>query len=163
LVAALVRATPLPVIAAGGIADAATARAARAAGAAAVAAGTRFVASQESTALDAWKDRLVAAGADDTVLTGVFDVGWPDAAHRVLRNSTYRAWEAAGSPPPGARPGEDDILGTYLGDPIVRYSTEPPGPGVETDQPEALCLYAGQGVELIDEVLPAARIVQLLA
>jgi NAD(P)H-dependent flavin oxidoreductase YrpB (nitropropane dioxygenase family) len=163
LVAALVRATPLPVIAAGGIADVATARAARAAGAAAVAAGTRFVASAESTAFPAYKELLVAAGAQDTVLTGVFDVGWPDAAHRVLRNSTYRAWEAAGSPPPGARPGERDVLGTYLGNPIARYATESPGPGVETDQPEALCLYAGQGVELIDAVLPAAEIVELLA
>ena len=163
LVAALRRATPLPVIAAGGIADAATAAAARAAGAAAVAAGTRFVASEESTAFAVYKQALVDAGAGDTVLTGVFDVGWPDAAHRVLRNSTYRAWEAAGSPPPGERPGEGDVLGTYRGDPIARYSVESPGPGVETSQPEALCLYAGQGVELIDEVLPAARIVALLA
>jgi NAD(P)H-dependent flavin oxidoreductase YrpB (nitropropane dioxygenase family) len=163
LVAALARATPLPVIAAGGIADAATADAARAAGAAAIAAGTRFVASEESTALPAYKELLVAAGAADTVLTGVFDIGWPDAPHRVLRNSTYRAWEAAGSPAPGARPGEGDVLGTYAGDPILRYSVESPGPLVETEQPEALCLYAGQGVELIDAVLPAARIVELLA
>jgi NAD(P)H-dependent flavin oxidoreductase YrpB (nitropropane dioxygenase family) len=163
LVATLVRATPLPVIAAGGIADPSTARAARAAGAAAVAAGTRFVASQESTASSVYKELLVAAGAGDTVLTGVFDVGWPDAPHRVLRNSTYRAWEAAGSPAPGARPGEDDVLGTHAGEPILRYSVESPGPFVETDQPEALCLYAGQGVELIDGVLPAARIVELLA
>ncbi len=162
LVAGLRRATPLPVIAAGGIADAATAAAARAAGAAAVAVGTRFVASDESTAQRAWKDALVAASADDTVLTGVFDVGWPDAPHRVLRNSTYRAWEAAGSPPPGARPGEHDVLGTYEGEPLVRYSVESPGPGVEAD-PEPLCQYAGQGVELIDEILPAAEIVARLA
>ena len=163
LVAALVRATSLPVIAAGGIADAATARAARAAGAAAVAVGTRFVASAEATASPVWKDALVAAGADDTVLTGVFDVGWPDAPHRVLRNSTYRAWEAAGSPAAGARPGEGDVMGSYRGEPIVRYSLQPPGADVASADPEALCLYAGQGVELIDEVLPAARIVELLA
>jgi len=163
LVAALRRRTGLPVIAAGGIADAATAAAARGAGAAAVAVGTRFVASEESTSFDSYKEALVAAGADDTVLTGVFDVGWPDAAHRVLRNSTYRAWEAAGCPAPGARPGEGDVVGTYRGDPIPRYSVESPGPGVESDDPEALCLYAGQGVELIDGVLPAARIVEQLA
>jgi NAD(P)H-dependent flavin oxidoreductase YrpB (nitropropane dioxygenase family) len=128
-----------------------------------VAVGTRYVASEESTSFDSYKEALVAAGADDTVLTGVFDVGWPDAAHRVLRNSTYRAWEAAGCPAPGARPGEGDVVGTYRGDPIPRYSVESPGPGVESDDPEALCLYAGQGVELIDGVLPAARIVEQLA
>lgn len=161
LVAGLRRATALPVIAAGGIADAATAAAARAAGAAAVAAGTRFVASEEAPAHDVWKRALVAAGADDTALTGVFDVGWPDAPHRVLRNSTFAAWEAAGSPPPGARPGEGDVLGSYRGEPVPRYSVESPGPDVEGDL-EALCLYAGQGVELIDAVLPAAAIVDLL-
>ena len=163
LVAGLCGATDLPVIAAGGIADAATARAARLNGAAAVAVGTRLVASHESTALAAWKVALVAASADDTVLTGLFDIGWPDAPHRVLRNSTYRAWEAAGSPPPGARPGEGDILGTYLGDPLPRYSVESPSPGVEAVDFEPLCQYAGEGVGLIDEILPAAKIVALLA
>ena len=162
LVAGLRGAPELPVIAAGGIADAASARAARDAGAAAVAVGTRFVASHESTALPAWKNALLAASADDTVLTGLFDVGWPDAPHRVLRNSTYRAWEAAGSPPPGARPGEGDILGAYRGDPLLRYSMDPPRPGVTGDL-EAMCLYAGEGVERIEEILPAAEIVRRLA
>jgi NAD(P)H-dependent flavin oxidoreductase YrpB (nitropropane dioxygenase family) len=163
LVAALCRSTSLPVIAAGGIADAATARAARAAGAVAVAAGTRFVASHEATAFTGYKQALVAASAGDTVLTELFDVGWPDAPHRVLRNSTFRAWEAAGAPPVGARPGEGDVLGTFEGEPLPRYSVESPGPGVEAPDLEPLCQYAGQGVELIDEVLPAAAIVALLA
>jgi len=163
LVADLCGATRLPVIAAGAIADAATAAAARAAGAAAVAVGTRFVASDESTALPAWKNALVAATAGDTVMTGLFDVGWPDAPHRVLRNSTYRTWEAAGSPPPGARPGEGEVVGTYLGEPFVRYSMKSPGPGVEAADCEPLCLYAGEGVERITEILPAAEIVRRLA
>ncbi len=163
LVAGLVQATGVPVIAAGGIADAATAGAARAAGAAAVAVGTRFVASDESTAHRVWKDALVAASAEDTVLTGLFDIGWPAAPHRVLRNSTYRAWEAAGSPPPGSRPGEGEIVGTHLGDPVPRYSVESPGPGVEADDYEPLCQYAGAGVGRIERILPAAEIVAELA
>ncbi len=163
LVAALSQATGLPVIAAGGIADAETAGAARAAGAAAVAVGTRFVASDESPAHGVWKDALVAASAADTVMTGVFDIGWPAAPHRVLRNSTYRAWEAAGSPPPGARPGEGEVLGTYLGEPLPRYSVESPGPGVEAADYEPLCQYAGEGVDRIEEILPAAEIVRRLA
>jgi NAD(P)H-dependent flavin oxidoreductase YrpB (nitropropane dioxygenase family) len=155
--------TGVPVIAAGGIADAETAAAARAAGAAAVAVGTRFVASDESTAHRVWKDALVAASAEDTVMTGMFDIGWPDAPHRVLRNSTYRAWEAAGSPPPGSRPGEGEIVGTYLGHPLPRYSVESPGPGVEAEDFEPLCQYAGEGVGRITEILPAAEIVRRLS
>ncbi len=161
LVRGLVRSVGLPVVAAGGIADAGTAAAARAAGAAAVVAGTRFVASHEAAAADQWKRALVDAGALDTVLTGVFDIGWPDAPHRVLRNSTYRAWEAAGAPPAGERPGEGDVIARAGGADVVRYSDVPPSLGVTGDL-EALCLYAGQGVELIDEVLPAAAIVELL-
>ena len=81
----------------------------------------------------------------------------------MLRNSTYRAWEAAGSPPAGSRPGEGDVLAAGRRGPILRYSMEPPGPDVDSADPEAMCLYAGQGVELIDGVLPAATIVEQLA
>ena len=46
---------------------------------------------------------------------------------------------------------------------MLRYSVESPGPGRRERQPEPLCLYAGEGVERIEEVLPAAGIVELLA
>ena len=162
LVAALARAVSVPIVAAGGIADGATARAAIAAGASAVALGTRFVASVESGADPGWKRALVAAEATDTAFTSLFDVGWPNAAHRVLRNSTYRAWVAAGSPPSGQRPGEGETIAHDGELAIVRYSDVPPRVGMTGDL-EALCLYAGQGVSLIDEVLPAAEIVEGLA
>jgi nitronate monooxygenase len=42
-----------------------------------------------------YKAAPAAATGGDTVLTDLFDVGWP-APHRVLRNSTYERWEAAG-------------------------------------------------------------------
>ncbi len=109
LLAEVRRAVSLPLLAAGGIADPASARAALAAGASAVVMGTRFVASDECDAHPRYKGRLLAAEGRDTVLTGLFDVGWP-APHRVLRNSTYERWEAAGRPPPGQRPDEGESV-----------------------------------------------------
>jgi NAD(P)H-dependent flavin oxidoreductase YrpB (nitropropane dioxygenase family) len=161
LLHAIRRTVDVPVIAAGGIVDEATAATARAAGASAVMAGTRYVASEESSAHPRWKELLVAAGPDETALTGVFDVGWPEAPHRVLRNATFRAWEAAGSPPPGTRPGEGEVLAERGGERIVRYSDTPPSTATTGDV-DALCLYAGQGVELIDAVLPAGEITERL-
>jgi NAD(P)H-dependent flavin oxidoreductase YrpB (nitropropane dioxygenase family) len=58
--------------------------------------GTRFVASYVCDAHPHYKARLLEAGGRDTVLTGLFDLGWA-APHRVLRNSTYERWEAAGT------------------------------------------------------------------
>jgi len=81
------RAVSLPLLAAGGIADPAAARAALAGGAAAIMMGTRFLASAQSEAHPRYKAALMAAKGSDTVLTGLFDIGWA-APHRVLRNST---------------------------------------------------------------------------
>ena len=99
------RGVSLPLLAAGGIGDPASALAALAAGASGVVLGTRFVASDECDAHPSYKARLLASEGRDTVLTELFDVGW-HAPHRVLRNSTYERWQAAGRPPPGQRPAE---------------------------------------------------------
>jgi NAD(P)H-dependent flavin oxidoreductase YrpB (nitropropane dioxygenase family) len=154
---------PLPVVAAGGIASGAGVAAALAAGAQGVMLGTRFLASPEAAASDEYKRRIVAAAAEDTVHTSLFDVGWPDAPHRVLRNRTIAEWEAAGSPPPGARPGEGNVIGRVrLGGTLVdvpRYEVTPPLASFEGDH-ELAALYAGQSCGLIDEIRPAARIVR---
>src|SRR3954463_7108692 len=117
LLAEVSRAVSLPLLAAGGIADPASARAALASGASAVVMGTRFVASEECDAHPRYKARLLAAEGRDTVLTELFDVGWP-APHRVLRNSPYERWQAAGRPPRGQRPSEDH----NVADGIPRYA-----------------------------------------
>jgi hypothetical protein len=48
----------------------------------------------------------------------------------VLRTDTVRAWEAAGRPPTGRRPGEGEQVATMgvgeMAAPIVRYSVVPP-------------------------------------
>jgi len=60
---------PLPVIAAGGIADGRGLAAALALGAQAVSMGTRFLASDEAAASRAYKERITLSRAEDTVLT----------------------------------------------------------------------------------------------
>jgi nitronate monooxygenase len=100
---------PLPVAASGGIADGRGVSAALCLGAQAVSLGTRFLCSDESRA--AYKERVVAASGKDTYYTKLFDIEWPDAAHRVLRNRIVDEWEAAGSPVSGQRPGEGEISG----------------------------------------------------
>jgi nitronate monooxygenase len=151
------RATSMPLFAAGGIAHPTPAIAAFAAGASVVVMGTRFVASDECDAHPRYKSRLLEAEGRDAVLTDLFDVGWP-APHRVLRNSTYARWQAAGSPPPGQRPGE----GEPIAEGIPRYAVNLPLAGTDGDV-EAMAMYAGQGVGVIDAVEPAAEIVERFA
>ena len=105
----------LPVLAAGGISGAASVSPAITAGAAGVVVGTAYLAADEADVHPVYCDRLFAAGGSDTCLTRQFDVGWPDAPHRVLRNSTFDAWRAAGSPPPGQRPDEQQPVATQAG------------------------------------------------
>jgi len=162
LVEELARTLPVPVLAAGGIADGQGVAAAMAAGAAGGMLGTRFVATEEADVHAEWSARLVAASAADTVLTGLFDGGWPGAPHRVLRNSTYRRWDEAGRPPPGSRPGEGDVVAQSGGIDIERYAADEPRRDT-TGELEAMCLYAGRGVGRITSVEPAADVVSRIA
>jgi nitronate monooxygenase len=154
---------PLPVVAAGGVADGRGLAAALELGAQAVSIGTRFLCSDESAAARAYKERIVGAEAEDTVHTLLFDIGWPNAAHRVLRNKAYAEWEAAGSPPSGQRPGEGVTFGamTIAGARVElpRYHIFMPLEGFEGDM-EYAALYAGQSCSLVNDIKPAAEIVR---
>jgi nitronate monooxygenase len=153
---------PVPVIAAGGIADGRGLVAALALGAQAVSMGTRFLASDEAAASPLYKELIMRSHAEDTVLTELFNIGW-DAPHRVLRNRAVSEWEDAGRPPPGKRPGEDAIIGrVYVAGQlieVVRHSVTPPLPGFEGDA-EYYCLYAGESCALVNDIRPAAQIVR---
>ncbi|MDB5443017.1 MAG: 2-nitropropane dioxygenase, partial [Phenylobacterium sp.] len=92
---------PVPVLAAGGITDGRGLAAALALGAAGAWIGTRFLATPEAAIHPRYRARLIEARETETVHTTLFDVGWPDAPHRVLRNATVDAWEAAGRPATG--------------------------------------------------------------
>ncbi len=141
----LAAASGTPVVASGGIADGVGIARALRLGASAAMLGTRFVATQESRAHPIYKRRLVEATGGETALTVCFADGWPQAAHRVLRNDTLEQWEAAGSPPGGQRPSEGEIVGfTPTGEPVARYEDTAPRAGFTGDV-EAMCLYAGTG------------------
>jgi NAD(P)H-dependent flavin oxidoreductase YrpB (nitropropane dioxygenase family) len=163
LVAAITAALPrTPVLAAGGVADGRSVAAMLTLGAAGAWIGTRFLASHEAAIHPDYRERLLAAAETDTAYTRLFDVGWPDAPHRVLRNSTLTEWERAGGTAAGSRPGEGEVLATSSRGRLLRYASTTPGPDAVGDI-EALSLWAGQGVGLIRRLEPAAAIVQELA
>lgn len=149
-----------PLIAAGGIADGRDVQAARAAGAAGVWSGTRFVCATEADAAEIYQQMIIGANAGDTVMTTLFSRGWPDAPHRVLRNSTLRAAEEGGQDP--GTLSADIIARTDRGSPIERYAFALPTRRM-TGNLEAMALYAGQSVARIHDVRPAGDIVRSLA
>jgi nitronate monooxygenase len=151
---------PVPVIAAGGIGDARGVAAVLALGAQAAWLGTRFLLAEETPLHEEYRRRLIAAAETDAHwYANLYQVGWPDAPHRALRNSTAQAWESAGRPAPGSRPGEgEQIARRASGEPIVRYSSALPLEGT-TGEVAALSLWAGQSVALATRTQPAADIV----
>jgi nitronate monooxygenase len=151
---------PVPVIASGGIGDARGVAAVFALGAQAAWLGTRFLLAEEMPIHEHYRRRLEAAAETDPQwYPNLYEVGWPDSAHRALRNSTSEAWEAAGRPPPGKRPGEGDVIAHFAsGEAIVRYEPAPPMVGTTGDI-EALSMWAGQGVALARQTQSAADIV----
>jgi len=150
-----------PVLAAGGIADGHGLAAALALGASGAWIGTRFLASEEVAIHPEYQQRLLDADETSTVHTGLFDIGWPNAPHRVLRNSTVEAWEVAGRPARD-RPGEGEVLARGEFGSMVRYASITPGPQTTGDI-EALSLWAGQSVGRVGKVQPAGEIVREIA
>jgi nitronate monooxygenase len=151
---------PTPVIAAGGIGDARGVAAVFALGAQAAWVGTRFLLAAEAPIHEHYRRRLIEADETDALwFADLFDGGWPSAPHRALRNATVDAWEAAGRPPTGSRPGDGDQVATRSnGSGIPRYASGTPVEGMEGDI-DAMSLWAGQSVALARQVQPAAAIV----
>lgn len=154
---------PTPVMAAGGISDGRGVAAALALGAQAVWLGTRFLATVEAFTHDVYRQHLLGAAAEDAAYTRCFDGGWPDAPHRAVRNATLRRWEEAGSPPAPRRPGEGDVVAVDdEGQIHRRYEDLMPLPGMTGDVAD-MALYAGQSVQLVHNVRPAAEVVRDIA
>lgn len=160
---------PVPVLASGGIGDGAGIARALRLGAEGVSLGTRFVATEESRAHPEYKRRIVESSADDTVYTeDLYDVWWPGAPQRTLRNRTFDEWEAAGRPSPGSRPGEGTTIGTMrlpsgetydlpryvgAGSPLVTFDGDL----------DYMPMWAGESVEVVLDVVPAGELVSRLA
>src|ERR1700724_956458 len=146
-------AVSVPVLASGGIGSARSIAAVLQAGAAGVRMGTRFIAAAESNAHPEYVEALMAAGAEDSVLTTLFEVDCPmcPATHRVVRSALKLA---EGLPD---RPlGEMEVSGSRY--PIPRFFGFPPTSQM-TGRITAMACYAGQSVAAIHGVQPAGEIV----
>jgi nitronate monooxygenase len=156
LIPRVVDVVDVPVVAAAGIADGRGIAAALTLGADGAWLGTRFLATQEARVHDLYRDRVLEADETDTFFGTLFDEGWPEVPHRVLRNDTVNHWEEAGEPSQGERPNEDEIVAeTSGGDPITRYQDALALPGMTGDI-EAIPLYAGQSAGLAESA-PSAK------
>ena len=150
---------PVPVVAAGGIGDGRGLAAALVLGAQAGWLGTRFVAATEAATHEVYQSRLAAAEPEDAIHTTCFDGGWPNAPHRVLRNTTLAGWEAAGRPAAPGRPNEGTVVATDgEGRQFRLYDDMMPLRGLDGDV-ERMALYAGQSVGVIHAAQPAAQLV----
>lgn len=139
---------PTPVIAAGGIVDGRGVAAALMLGAQGALLGTRFCASTESLQRDSSKQRIVAAHGGETARTRVFDIvrdyAWPlPYTGRALCNRFMARWN-------GREEGLAAVLDTER--PAYRTATD------EDDYDTAL-VWAGEGIDLITSVEPAAALV----
>jgi NAD(P)H-dependent flavin oxidoreductase YrpB (nitropropane dioxygenase family) len=97
LVPQVVRAVaPLPVLAAGGIADGAGLAAALALGAEGVLLGTRFLATPEAPLPESYKQAITASDGHNTIVSELPDVisgtVWPGAYARAIRNRLIETW-----------------------------------------------------------------------
>jgi nitronate monooxygenase len=142
---------PVPVVAAGGIGDGRGVAAALLLGADGVWLGTRFVATRESGVSDAYRDRVVAAEADDTVLTDVFDIAtglpWPEGVSgRAIVNPFADRWH-----------GREAELRTWAEEHREEYLAVPPE--AEVDE---RAVWAGEASSLVRSVESAAEVVATL-
>jgi NAD(P)H-dependent flavin oxidoreductase YrpB (nitropropane dioxygenase family) len=170
---ALVSGAP-PLLLAGGIAERADVAAALEAGAVAAVAGTRFLASPESRAHPAYRERVIVGR--ETLLTELFGLGWP-APHRVLGNAATERWLGADGVGPlplhalntasgvGARwipPGVQARLARAQRADGPLLTPAPPTDDGPATLIEAGPLYAGETVARIHDVRPAAELVAAL-
>jgi NAD(P)H-dependent flavin oxidoreductase YrpB (nitropropane dioxygenase family) len=164
-----------PVLLAGGIAEPGDVARAVEAGAEAAVLGTRFVMTDEANAASAYKQRLMESR--ETVLTGLFGVGWP-APHRVIWNEAVERWVRRDGTIPGwlraAQRGSAPLLSRLPMGVQARVAASQSanrpffGPFAPTaDGPRNLldagALYAGESVARIHDVRPAAEVVADLA
>ena len=140
---------PIPVIAAGGIADGRGLAASLFLGAHGVLMGTRFYASKEALGPSAAKERLVSGSGDQTVRTRIFDIvrgyDWPGVfPGRALRNAFVERWH-----------GSEEALSQALAVEAARYQT-----AARAGDCETAVVWAGEAIDLIRSIDNAADLVR---
>ncbi|ETX03955.1 MAG: hypothetical protein ETSY2_31560, partial [Candidatus Entotheonella gemina] len=142
---------PLPVLAAGGIADGRGLAAALALGADGVLLGTRLLATEEAPIHPQYKEAIVRSSGHDTVLTEIPDIAaqqvWPGAMARALRNGFIERWA-----------GQEWRL---------RQQADEVGTEIQRARQEGdvdnASLLIGQDAGLIDAVLPVHSVIEQMA
>lgn len=139
---------PTPVIAAGGIADGRGVAAALLLGADGALMGTRFCASHEALGRERAKQCLVTAHGADTARTRVFDIvrdyAWPSPyTGRALRNGFMQRFD-----------GQEEALVATLDVEREAYRK-----AVADDDYDTALVWAGEAVDLVTSIEPAAALV----
>lgn len=138
---------PLPVLAAGGIADGAGLAAALALGAAGALLGTRFLATDEAPVEPYLKDAIVRSDGHDTVITTVADTlsgrDWPGAYDRIARTRFVEKWLGR---EPELRKRRDEAWES-----LERAD--------ESGDVDNMLMWFGQSAGLVEGVLPAEDVV----
>ena len=139
---------PVPVIAAGGLADGAGLAAALMLGAQGALFGTRFLATTEASIPDAYKQVIVDSDGHHSVLTELPDVAtstvWPGAYARIERNRFYETW--------AGREGELRYRHAEVAASAWR--------ALEAGDTDNAFLFTGQTAGLIDTIEPARVVVE---
>lgn len=138
---------PIPVLAAGGIADGRGLAAALALGAQGALIGTRFYATPEALGHDGLKAEIVRRTGDETVRTAFFDhvreYDWPAGFEgRAIRNDLLAKW------------GDDSKHA-----PAHRHRLQ--AAQAAGDAAQAM-IWAGEAIDLIGEIKPAAQLVRTI-
>jgi NAD(P)H-dependent flavin oxidoreductase YrpB (nitropropane dioxygenase family) len=136
-------AAPTPVLAAGGIGDGRGLAASLALGCVGVWVGTRFLASVEGGALDIQKETIVEATDEDTRRTYLYT----GKTSRAIYNKLHDLWESSGLEPLPF--GTQGLISSALAE---MFNT--------AERKEFMGPFSGQVAGLIDEVKPAAQIVE---
>ena len=142
--------SPIPVLAAGGICDARGVAAAFVLGAQGVVMGTRFLASKESLASEYVKAAVISSSGDNTIRTRIFDyargLNWPNPYtartinnNFVSRMSSYHNAESVSDE-------EKYIVQSEYNQSLCEGKNED------------LAIFAGEGIDMIHDVLPASVI-----
>lgn len=140
--------TPVPVLAAGGLADGAGLAAALMLGAEGVLLGTRFLATPEAPVPQSFKQAIVDSDGHNTWLTEIPDViagnVWPGAYARVLRNRLIESWAGR----------EGDLRARRAEVNAGANAARTAGDA------EGSVLYTGQVAGLIERIEPAGDVVE---
>jgi enoyl-[acyl-carrier protein] reductase II len=138
----------VPVVAAGGIVDGRGLAAALALGADGVWVGTRFIATPEAHGVGGYKEALVDAREDATVVTRAYT----GKTCRVVANRYTRWWDEH---PAELQPFPAQVVRS-MNDGANHLGAGPSTPGIEPDRE---FFPAGQGVGAIAELVPAGELV----